>query len=169
MRLFGMDAVPLQHPHLSTWRDTPQGIRAVHAASRIELYGIVDDVWMAQSGAVHPVDYKATSVSTVPTLDRRDAYRRQLDVYGWLLSHNGFDLAREGYVVFANADRDRASFHRTLHCTLSIATHVLDLRWIDDALLAVRECLEGDVLPPSTTNCVWCAYRRDARGAERSA
>ncbi len=160
MRLHGIEAVPLQHPQFQMWRDTPQGIRSIHQPSRIELYGIVDDVWVTETGAVHPVDYKATSSFAIPTLEFRDPYRRQLDVYGWLLQRNGFDLAREGYIVFANADRERPGLDRALQFTLSVAMHMLDLGWIDDALLAVRECLDRDVPPPSTTECVWCAYRR---------
>lgn len=165
MRLHGIEAVPFQHPQFLTWRDSPQGIRYAHA-SRIELFGIVDDVWVAANGSLHPVDYKATSSFGVPTLESRDGYRRQLDVYGWLLAKNGFDVAREGYIVFANADRDRPALDGALKFALSIAMHTLDLAWIDDALPAVRECLENDVPPPSTNECAWCAYRRGASSSE---
>jgi hypothetical protein len=165
MELHGIEAVPFKHPQLSAWRDTPNGIRHAHPCG-IELFGIVDDVWRADDGALHPVDYKATSAYGIPTLEARDGYKRQLDVYGWLLKKNGFDLAREGYVVFANADREREGFDRSLHFGLSVAVHALDLGWIDEALQAVRECLERDVPPPSTNGCAWCAYRRNARASE---
>lgn len=165
MTMHGVDAVPFRYPQLSTWRDTPQGIRFAHA-SRIELFGIVDDVWEGESGALHPVDYKATSTQGVPNLDDRAGYKRQLDVYGWLLRKNGFIVAPEGFIVFANGDRERQALDGALRFTLSIAPHALDLGWIDDTLPAVRECLESDVPPPSTNACAWCAYRRDARASE---
>lgn len=169
MQLHGIEAVPFAHPQLATWRDTPQGIRVSHQQSRLELFGIVDDVWVAPDGRLHPVDYKATSIGLTPTLDHRDGYRRQLDVYGWILAGNGFALAREGYVLFANADREKPTFDRRLSFTLSIVAHVLDLSWIDDALLCVRDCLDRDIPPPSTSSCVWCAYRQLARTAESEA
>ncbi len=169
MKLHGVEAVPLQHPSLTTWRDTPQGIRSTHTESRIELFGIVDDVWEAANGSLHPVDYKATSSALVPTLEMRDGYRRQLDVYAWLLQRNGFQLAREGYIVFANADRERPGLDRALQFTLSVAMHILDLSWIEDALMGVRECLEGSVPPPSSRDCVWCRYRNDAKEHEQAA
>ncbi len=165
MRVHGIEAVPFQHPQLTVWRDTPQGIRYAHPCG-IELFGIVDDVWVSGAGGLHPVDYKGTSSSAIPTLDARDGYRRQLDVYGWLLMKNGFRLGREGYIVFANADRDRPALDGALKFTLSIAMHTLDLAWIDDALPAVRECLESDVPPPSTNDCAWCAYRRGCSGVD---
>ena len=165
MEMHGVDAVPFQHPQLTTWRDTPKGIRFAHA-SGIELFGIVDDVWIDGEGRVCPVDYKGTSVAGVPQLDQRDGYKRQLDVYGWLLGKNGFDLASDGYIVFANADRERNALDGALRFTLSIAPHVLELSWIDQALPAVRECLESDAPPPSTNQCAWCAYRRDAKASE---
>lgn len=165
MERHGVEAVPFQHPQLSTWRDTPQGIRFIHS-SKIELFGIVDDVWQDQSGALSPVDYKGTVAAGVPQLDSRDGYKRQLDVYGWLLKKNGFDVAPEGYIVFANADRERNALDNALKFTLSIAPHALDMAWIDETLPAVRECLEADVPPPSTNACVWCAYRRAAKESE---
>lgn len=165
MERHGIEAVPLRHPQLATWRDTPKGIRFAHACG-IELFGIVDDVWVAENGAVHPVDYKGTSVAGVPRLDDRDGYKRQLDVYGWLLGKNGFRVADAGFIVFANADRERDALDGALRFTLSVAPHALDLGWIDDTLPAVRECLESDVPPPSTNDCAWCAYRRDARASE---
>lgn len=161
----GVEAIPFRHPQLSTWRDTPNGIRFAHT-SGIELFGIVDDVWIDASGAVSPVDYKATSTHGVPSLDDRASYKRQLDVYGWLLSKNGLSVAQRGYVVFANADRDRSALDGALRFSLSIAEHRLDMGWIDEALLAACECLASDVCPPSTNGCAWCAYRRDARASE---
>ena len=165
MERHGVDAVPFQHPQLATWRDTPKGIRFAHP-SKIELFGIVDDVWQDDGGALHPVDYKGTSVAGVPRLDQRDGYKRQLDVYGWLLAKNGFPVAPTGFIVFANADRDRNALDGALRFALSVAEHRLDTGWIDDTLPAVRECLESDVPPPSTNDCAWCAYRRSASASE---
>lgn len=161
----GVEAVPFQHPMLSTWRDSPKGIRFAHACG-IELFGIVDDVWVDAAGAVHPVDYKGTSVAGVPRLDDRDGYKRQLDVYGWLLGKNGFRVADVGFIVFANADRERDALDGALRFTLSIAEHRLDLGWIDETLPDIRECLESDVSPASTNDCAWCAYRRSALASE---
>ncbi len=162
MTMYGVDAVPFRHPDLETWRDTPQGIRALHGPSNIELFGLVDDIWVHPDGSLAVVDYKATSTAAIITLDDRHSYKRQLEVYQWLLRANGFTVSDTGYFVFVNATRDRNMFDRQLEFTMQILPYTGTNGWIDDALIAVRECLMSDVPPPSTGECEWCEYRKKA-------
>lgn len=166
MTMYGVDAVPFRHPDLETWRDTPQGIRSLHGPTNIELFGIIDDVWVHPDGKLAAVDYKATSTAATLTLDDRHSYKRQLEVYQWLLKRNGFDVATVGYFVFVNGTRDRERFDRTLEFVMSILPYEGSGDWIDDALVAVKECLVSDVIPPSTGDCEWCEYRKEAREVE---
>lgn len=160
MTMYGVDALPFRHPQLAAWRDTPQGIRALHRQTNIEVFGIVDDIWEHEDGTLAVVDYKATSTAATITLDDRHGYKRQLEVYQWLLCQNGFSVSNTGYFVFVNGVRDRDMFDRKLEFVMSILPYEGSKDWVEDAILGVKECLMSDVIPPSTTDCEWCAYRK---------
>ncbi len=162
MTMYGVDAIPFRHPLLADWRDSPQGIRAVHRATNIDVFGIVDDVWVHEDGSLAVVDYKATSTPATITLDDRDGYKRQLEVYQWLFRQNGFTVSSHGYFVFVNATRDRDMFDKKLDFVMSILPYEGSDAWVEDALFGVKECIMSDMVPPSTADCEWCAYRKKA-------
>jgi hypothetical protein len=58
------------------------------------------------------VDYKATSSENKPTLDAeyRQGYKRQMEVYQWLVRQNGFKVSNTGYFVYANGRKDLKAF-----------------------------------------------------------
>lgn len=167
MSLHGIDAVPFRHKDLETWRDTPTGLRTLHGESNFEVFGLLDDVWQMHDGSLAAVDYKATSTDMAITLDNRAGYKRQIDVYQWLLRANGFTTLNIGYFVFVNAARDRDMFDRTLEFSLSILPYEGNDGWVNDALVGAHECLMSDVPSPSTIECEWCAYRKAANEAEK--
>lgn len=162
MTMYGVDAVPFRHPDLETWRDTPTGIRLLHGPTNFDVFGLVDDVWQHPDGTIAVVDYKATSTAAQITLDHRHGYKRQLEVYQWLLRGNGFPVSDMAYFVFVNATRDRNMFDRTLEFTMQILPHQGNTAWIDDALQGARDCLMADMPPPSVSDCAWCGYRKGA-------
>jgi len=62
MRAAGLNAVPHAHPQLDAWRANFQGVRTVHEATRLELFGAIDDLWRdLESGELIVADYKATA------------------------------------------------------------------------------------------------------------
>jgi hypothetical protein len=166
MTMYGVEAVPFKHPDLTTWRDTPTGIRALHGPANFDVFGLVDDVWVHPDGKIAVVDYKATSTPATITLDDKHSYKRQLEVYQWLLRGNGFEVSDTGYIVYVNATRDREMFNKTLEFGIQILPYTGSDAWIDDALKGAKECLIHDVIPPSVEECEWCNYRRDALSAE---
>jgi len=167
MTMFGVDAVPYRHKDLNVWRDTRTGIRALHSASNIEAFGLVDDVWQNTDGSLSIVDYKATSTGAPIVLDGRDGYKRQLEFYQWLFRRNNFDVSDTAYLVFVNATRDRDMFDRSLEFVFSIHDYKGSDAWVEDALMGAKECLMRDVAPPSTDTCEWCIYRREAKAVEQ--
>lgn len=166
MNIYGVDAVPFRHADLSEWRDTPRGIRSVHGETNLEVFGLIDDVWVQPNGELCMVDYKATSTAAQITLDERYGYKRQIEVYQWLFRRNGFTVSPTGYFVFVNATRDRNMFDNALEFIMQILPHEGSCDWIEDALRGIRECLESDVVPPSVNDCEWCEYRKKANGIE---
>ncbi len=166
MTVCGVEAIPFRHKNFLTWRDSPEGIRAHHGPTNFQLFGIPDDIWIDEKGELIVVDYKATSTAAALTLDGRDSYKRQMECYQWLLRANGFTVSPTGYIVYANALKDKNMFDRTLEFTLQMLPYEGDDSWIPDALQGAYECLQADLPPPHVEDCEWCLYRRDARGVE---
>lgn len=163
----GVEAIPFRHKEFLTWRDSTEGIRALHAKTNFLLFGIPDDIWVNDSGELIVVDYKATSTIATLTLDGRDSYKRQMECYQWLLRANGFSVSDTGYIVYANAIKDKDMFDRTLEFTIQMLPYEGSDRWIEDALMGAFDCLQADLPPPYVEDCEWCLYRRDAESVER--
>ncbi len=168
MRSHGIDSIPLHHPDLDQWRDASRGIAFLHRASNFLFFGAVDDVWVEPDGTLIIVDYKAmsTAVGNVPDLQRKDSYKRQLEMYQWLFRQNGFSVSTVGYIVYANADRGRDLFDGKLEFTTTVLPHRAPADWVDDALVEARACLMKESLPSPHPLCPWCAYRKAAATIE---
>src|SRR3990167_11231825 len=97
MDSYGVSAVPFQHEKIETWRENFTGVETHHTPTNFVVFGAVDDIWQKTEGAdeggkLIVVDYKATSKEAEVTLDAewQDGYKRQMEVYQWLLRQNGF-------------------------------------------------------------------------------
>lgn len=167
MTKFGVDAVPYADARMDAWRDNRKGVRVSHSTG-FEVFGAVDDVWVDDKGELIVVDYKATSTEKTITLDDewKDGYKRQMEVYQWLLRKLGEKVSRRGYFVFANADKAKPAFDGKLHFALTVVPYDADDSWVEDALVEAYACLSDGEIPPSTKDCDWCAYRRAAKSFE---
>lgn len=165
MEEYGIDAVPMQHKDLEEWRDAlKRGIKHHHAESNITLRGGIDDIWVAPSGQVHIVDYKATAGKDTITLDDewKDSYKRQVEIYQWLFRKNGFDVSPIAYFVYANGRADRDAFDGKLEFDVTILPYEGDDSWVDGVLMEMKACLESDEIPKPGKDCQYCPYREHA-------
>lgn len=166
MTTCGVEAIPFRHKEFLTWRDSPEGIRVLHVPTQFLFFGIPDDIWVNAKGELIVVDYKSTSTIAALTLEGRDSYKRQMECYQWLLRANGFSVSPVGYIVYANAIKDKDMFDRTLEFTMQMLPYEGNDQWINDALMGAYDCLQGDLPPPHVEDCQWCVYRREARTSE---
>jgi CRISPR/Cas system-associated exonuclease Cas4 (RecB family) len=166
MEKYGVDAVPYQHEDLNDWRENFVGMQFEHAATGFAISGAIDDVWKGGDGKLIVVDYKATSKEgTIVDLSDsswEDQYRRQIGVYQWLLTQKGFDVSNVGYFVYANAKSDKKAFDATLEFEVTLVPCDGETKWIEPTLHKIRECLMGDVIPPTGERCEFCPYREAA-------
>jgi len=164
MEQYGIDAVPFEHKNLDKWRHNFTGVRHVHEKSGFEVFGAVDDIWVNPSGELHVVDYKATSKNEKPNLDGywQQAYKRQMEVYQWLLRGNDFDVSDLGYFVYVNGKKDRKAFDGRLEFDVDIISYEGNGDWIEKALLDARKTLTQETLPDAGANCEYCPYRESA-------
>jgi hypothetical protein len=168
MKKFGVNAVPFRHPKLDEWRENFKGVQALHTETNFLVTGAVDDLWVEKNGTVIVVDYKATSTAREINLDDpwKAGYKRQMEIYQWLLRRHNLTVSDVGYFVFVNGDADKNAFDGKLEFKSVILPYVGDDSWVDDALLEAHKCLCASSMPAANSGCEWCAYRKAAKAVE---
>lgn len=166
---YGVDAVPLKDVRLTEWRDAlKRGVKTHHLETNLIVRGGIDDVWVAPSGELIVVDYKATSKKEMPTTDDLyDSYKKQIEVYQWLFRRNGFQVSPTGYFVYANGRSDKEAFDGKLEFDISLVPYTGDDSWIEPKLHELKDTLMSDEIPPVGTAfgggpCDFCTYREEA-------
>ncbi len=153
-----IDAIPFSHHDLESWRMNQRGIKYHHVATNFIVTGAVDDVWLNSDSELIIVDYKATSTKKEVTLDDRDSYKRQMEIYQWLFRKNGFKVSNTGYFVYCNGDASQGSFTGILQFKISLLPYEGNDMWIENILFDIKQCLINDILPEASLNCDYCAY-----------
>ena len=163
MDAYDIEAIPFQHKDIDIWRENFQGLEHKHAATGFTVSGAIDDVWVNADDELIVVDYKATSkegkIETLADSSWEDQYKRQIGVYQWLLTQNGFKVSNMGYFVYANASADKEAFDAKLEFEVTLVPCDGDTAWIEPTLGKIKECLEASLYPESGKGCEYCAYR----------
>ena len=163
MEAYGVDAVPFDDERMDAWRDAlKRGVEYKHPETGFPMSGAVDDIWVKPNGELIVVDYKATSKEgSITELDQEwhIGYKRQIEVYQWLLRKNGFAVSNTAYWVYANASTDRKAFDGQLEFEITLVPYEGDDSWIDSTLLDIKACLDSSELPKPSADCDYCAYR----------
>ncbi len=109
MKENNIDAIPFSHKNMDVWRENFVGVQRLHKESNFLVFGAVDDIWVNKDDELIVVDYKATSKKGEVSLDApwQITYKRQLEVYQWLLRGNGFKVSDTGYFVYCNGDSEK--------------------------------------------------------------
>ncbi|MGH7141693.1 MAG: PD-(D/E)XK nuclease family protein [Minisyncoccia bacterium] len=164
MKTYGIDAVPFAHADMEKWRHNFTGVVYVHAPTNLHIFGAVDDIWKNKNGELIVVDYKATAKASTPTLDGDlgAQYKRQMEVYQWLLRQNGFKVSSTGYFVYVNGKKDAAAFDGKLEFDVMLLPCEGDDAWLEPTLLEIKETLISDVFPETGNACEYCPYREAA-------
>ncbi len=160
-------AVPYQHKDLDTWRYNFTGVTTLHQPTNLHVFGAIDDVWVNDDGELIVVDYKATSKNKEVSIssDWQISYKRQLEVYQWLLRQNGFVVSDTGYFVYTNARMDADGFGDQLEFKTKLIPYTGNDAWIEPTLLKMKQAMESDDMPPVGDHimggpCEFCTYAR---------
>lgn len=160
MKAYGLDLVPFRHELMAEWRENFKGVRFLHQPTNFIITGAVDDLWVDGKGVIYVVDYKSTSKTTEVNLDAewQLGYKRQLEVYQWLLRQNGFKVSDTGYFVYANGQTDREAFDGKLEFNIKIIAYAGDDAWVEKEIIRARQCLMGNKIPRAGADCDYCGY-----------
>lgn len=161
-----VDAIPFAHADLNKWRENFVGVQALHEPSNILVFGAVDDVWQNKQGELIVVDYKATAKDREVNIDSdwQMSYKRQLEIYQWLLRGNGFTVSDTGYFVYTNVNVGAEGFGNALSFTTKLIPYTGKTDWLNQTLLDMKACLEGDMPAVGAAamggECDFCLYAK---------
>lgn len=167
---YGIDAKPVAHEELNEWRRNFGGVRFLHEPTGLLVTGAIDDLWINSKGEYIVVDYKATAKDeAVKVLDKewQDGYKRQMEVYQWLVRKNGLKVSDTGYFVYCTGKMDGESFDKRIDFDVNLIAYKGDDSWVEKTLFEIKKCLEKDTIPKTGNDCDWCAYWNSRKEFEK--
>lgn len=168
MKEHGINAVPSPNENMNLWRENFKGIQVLHTPTNFLIQGAIDDLWETPDGELIVVDYKATSSDKEVSLDSewKGGWKRQMEIYQWMLRQLGSKVSDSGYFVSANGRRDQDGFNGQLLFHVTLLPYQGDASWVEGKIIEARDCLIGSEIPDANPECSYCAYRNAARAME---
>ncbi len=162
IKKYKIDAIPFSHEEMDRWRHNFTGVQFEHKKTGFLVYGAVDDVWKDSKNSLIVVDYKATGAKEYKIYD---SYKRQMEIYQWLLEKNDFKVSNRGYFLFAKVDKEKGFSEQKLSFDLFLEPCDGDRGWVEDTVLQAKKCLEGKI-PQPKEECDYCKYHNQRNKVE---
>ena len=160
---YGLDLIPVSHDQLDVWRENFKGVECVHEPTGFTVSGAIDDLWFSpKTKEYFVVDYKATAKSepvTVLDKDWQDGYKRQMEVYQWLLRQNGLKVSDTGYFVYCTGRPDAEAFDAKLEFDVHLIAYEGGDEWVEPTLVVIKKALRSKKIPKADGDCDYCRYR----------
>ncbi len=150
----GIDAIPYMHEDIDKWRHNFTGIQYHDKETDFLIFGAVDDIWVDSKGNLIVVDYKASGAKEG---ELYDSYKRQMEIYQWILRKNGFTVQNRGYFVYCRVNKDNGFANGNLGFGIKVQPYDGDSSWVDAKIIEAKKVLDGD-MPESSEECSYCKY-----------
>mgnify|MGYP001274777849 CR=1 FL=1 len=162
-----LDIKPFHHQDIEKWQNPFTGIQFMDEKHNFLLYGGVDDIMVNTDNQLVVVDFKATAktadiLSPSDVYNNGDPYKRQLEIYSWLLQKNDFDVSSNGYLLYYNGDASKPHLGKEMHFRRTLVSFDLDTEWISPMISDMHACLQSDKMPDASPNCEECLYLKTA-------
>ena len=163
---FNINAIPFEHEKLDQWRENFVGVATVHEPTNLHIFGAVDDLWVNKKGELMVVDYKATAKEKEVDIESewQIAYKRQMEIYQWLLRQNNFNVNDTGYFVYTNGRMDLDGFNDKVEFRTKVIPYTGNTEWVEAILRKMKKCMDGDMPAVGKSamggDCEFCAYAR---------
>ncbi len=161
---YNLDAIPAKREELDEWRENFKGVQFHHKPTNLIITGAIDDLWINSKGDYIVVDYKATSKEepiTELNKDWHDSYKRQMEIYQWLLKKNSLNVSDTGYFVYCNGVTDTNIFDGKMSFDITVIPYAGKNDWVENVIYRIKETLESDEIPPMDKDCDFCTYRKE--------
>lgn len=168
---YGIHAVPVSHKLLDMWRQNFKGVQYLHESTNLLIFGAIDDLWQSSQGEYIVVDYKATAKNekiTELNQDYHESYKRQMEIYQWLLRRNDLTVSDTGYFLYCNGQKDRDQFGGKLEFDMTLIPYTGTDAWVEQTISNLHECLQSIKIPESSTTCNYCSYLLAVDSASRN-
>ena len=158
--------VPFEHEEFEQWTKSLQlGLRYEFEELNLIIGGGLDDVWHnTKTDEIHIVDYKSTAGSMNSSKDGlkrislegpyKEGYKRQMDVYTWILRKKGFKASNKGYFVYVNGDQhfedgmlNEDGSRGNMGFEVQLISYFVNTSWIEPTLKKLKECLDSKTCP----------------------
>lgn len=159
----GVDARPVSHEKLDKWRENFVGVQFLHELTNFLITGAIDDLWINSAGEYIVVDYKSTSKEgeiTELNKEWQNGYKRQMEIYQWLLRKNGLKVSNTGYFVYCNGITDCDMFDSKLDFAITLIPYEGDDSWVEKIIKEAHACLNSDEVPECSLECDYCSYNK---------
>lgn len=166
---FGIAGVPFNGARIDEWRNNWHGMRFLHSETNLDIMGAPDDIWLVSTSRgqeLAVVDAKATSSKEGVKPIQADwwkSYRRQIDIYRWLLKRQdaGYPVSDTAYFLHFNGIGDAEEFRLSLKFTPNVVAYVSDDSWVEQVIRDAYACLMSDEVPEPSEECEHCRHRRE--------
>lgn len=159
---YGIDARPVAHENLDRWRHNFTGVQYLHKPTNLLIFGAIDDLWQNSKGEYIVVDYKSTAKEeeiTELNKDWHNGYKRQMEIYQWLLRQNGYKVSSVGYFVYCNGIANAEAFNQRLEFRVNLIPYEGDDSWVEETIYNIHKCLMNDnKIPEANPDCNYCHY-----------
>lgn len=166
--------IPYNHEDFEKWTQSLHfgadgRMNTVHEPSNIKLGGGLDDIWLnTETQQLHIVDYKSTSQKSngkTITLDDKwkASYKRQMDMYVWIMKRKEFNVSSIGFFLYCDGDRfsDYEFLQKDKACMefkMSLLSYEVDTSWIEQTLLQIKQCLNSTYTPSHSEECEYGTF-----------
>ena len=175
---------PFFHEDIEKWESSlhfgssPNHFNTIHERTNILFGGGLDDVWEnLETGELHVVDYKSTAqMSMAPApldesfiappkdpnkKDYKAGYRRQMEMYQWILRRKGFSVSDTGYFLYVDGQHINESgmidsenpSQAWMRFKTAIIPFIGDESWVEEALVRAKQTLEKEDCPLHAEEC----------------
>ena len=153
---------PFKHEDIEIWQNAFKGIQFLDKEHNFLLYGGVDDIMENENGQLVVIDFKATAkkadiISSKDVYNNGESYKRQLEIYSWLLQQNDFDVSSTGYLMYYNGDTNKPHLGQEMYFRRTLVPFELDTAWIAPMVSKMHQCLQSDTMP-NDYECDQCLY-----------
>ncbi len=87
----------------------------------------------------------------------QDGYKRQMEVYQWLLRQKRYKVSDTGYFVYCNGKRDRKAFDGRLEFDVTLIPYTGKDSWVEKTIFEAHKCLKSEKIPTANPECIYCS------------
>ena len=140
-------------------------------------------MWQNQeTGQLHIVDYKSTAQLGKEPRQLNEsflndkwkaAYKRQMEMYQWIMKKKGFDVSSRGYFLYVDGQHigkaGMISKDQPSRAYMEFKTSIIpyDGRddWVEDALYKIKELLLSENPPEHAEGCEYARFLGETKSA----